>query len=617
MSTSLIFTVRLTEVFILCIIFSVVIARDAPEAKKNLSAMLRRHLKRSNIALMPAIPDDINTYRPLHPSVVAWGIDSLGSLDNPQRLKNLSRDYNALGIKLQACNVWLLTASARVLYRKPEYQNAVCVDIAGGRIVPPWQDYTFRGVKNYWCCTNHPLFQKQLIKRAQVGIASGANMLHLDDHLGTAAAAGQAGGCFCEFCMTGFNDWLESNFSRGELLKKGIFSIRNFNYHEVVREANFSTLAEYKKGFSQKKIPLQNEFITFQQDAVGEFIKYLGKIAARIAKHPIPVGINAVNLSPFTLVNSHYADYFANEVTHYDQEDTIPPMVYLLGTALDKPVFSTGQGHCWIKVQRYNDVTRVRQWIATAYAFGHYFLYAYKQWGFSKETGTQWHRTPLSTYEPLCRFITENADMFDDYEPVVQVGVLYNNSACRNDHWEVREVCRALHYANIPCGLAVAGDKWLRHQLSQKELEQFELVVIPKHSNPMGKQTAVLEQWKKHNEVMAWSNTDEVRSYLRPLVSLKNGDKVWTLPRRIPGQPGAPVVIHLLNRDYNAQKDTMRVKSSIELSLSRTLTDNRPVKIVTLFTPDTKPKILDVRHGRDDIIVTIPILDLWAILKIE
>lgn len=53
-----------------------------PRAEERASARhLGKELKHSHIALMPEWrPDDIGTFRPLEPSVVAWGTDPVHSL---------------------------------------------------------------------------------------------------------------------------------------------------------------------------------------------------------------------------------------------------------------------------------------------------------------------------------------------------------------------------------------------------------------------------------------------------------------------------------------------------------------------------------------------------------
>ncbi len=268
-------------------------------------------LQHSDIALMPegtnGPPD---TMLPLKPTVVAWGNDAVGLLTRPEVLKKRTDAYRQLGIKLLACNVWMLTATDRVLYDQPQYQHATCVDIAGTRVVPPWLDSNYKGVKPYWGCTNHPLFRQQVIARAKAGINAGANMLHLDDHLGTYAAAQFEGACFCDHCVRAFRDWLSEQYSPDELKALGVEEIESLDYRQLVQDAGFQTLAEYRKGTWAKKVPLHDQFLAFQREAAGAFVKELGDIAAELAGRDVPVGVNAFNLSPTQLSDAHIADFF-------------------------------------------------------------------------------------------------------------------------------------------------------------------------------------------------------------------------------------------------------------------------------------------------------------------
>jgi hypothetical protein len=580
------------------------------------AAVLRGELRHSDIALMPEWrPKSVEEFRPLRPTVVAWGNDSVHLRGSLEPLAELARDYRKLGIRLQSCNVWMLTATARVLHDEPKYQNAVCVDVAGERIVPAWLDSNYEGVRPYWGCTNHPLFRKQIARRVRDGIASGANMLHLDDHLGTSAAANHSGGCFCDCCMRGFAPWLKEHFTPKELAAKGVGDLEKFDYRAMVRKAGFTDRQKYKRGTHQKKVRLREEFLAFQRDAAAELVRDLGQLARKTAGRPVPVGVNSYNLSPTQLATSHHADFFANEVQHYDKEDTIPPFVYMLGNALGKPVFSTGSGHCWIEVQKHDDVTRVRRWIATAHVFGHYSMFAYKKWGFSKETGTQWYITPISTYEPLCRFIRENASLFDGYEPVAQVGVLYDNATCRRHRWQVRDICRELHYANVPCGLVLAGDGYLRHPLTKEAMDAFELVVVPTDVDMTDEQANIAKPFQDDGRAVAWSSVDDVMKRVRPLISLAGGDKLWAIPRKIPGRADAATVVHLLNQDYDAKIDAMRPKRNITVALRRKLVGN--ATRATLFSPEKPPQTLQAKATDDGLVVTVAEVDLWAIMRIE
>ena len=348
-------------------------------------------------------------------------------------------------------------------------------------------------------------------------------------------------------------------------------NIDEFDYRQHVRNAGFTTFVDYQQGTWAKKVPLRDQFLAFQREAAGEFVRELGNMAAQWAGHDVPVGVNAFNLSPTQLSDAHIADYFANEVEHYGVEDTVPPLVYKLGDALGKPVFSTGAGHDWIHIGEDQSVTRVRRWIATAYAMGHYSMYAQRKWGFSKETGTRWYPTPIATYQPLTDFITTNSDLFDGYEAVEQIGVLYSNRACRENHWEIRQICRELHYANIPFGLVLAGDDWLKRPLTNKELSRFKLTIVPQPAKLAGHQAELIDRWQERGRAIAWTDLADIQRRITPWVTVQGSDKVWALPRTKANDPQSPLVIHLLNQDYDADADKMRPAEGLTVQVSKAL----------------------------------------------
>ncbi len=576
-------------------------------------------IRSSDISLMPeGMPQDIKEFKTLNPGIVAWGGDPIFYINNMETYKKEIRGFKELGVKMIACNVWMLTATEEYLYHNPEYREAVCRDITGTPIVPPWLDGDYKGVKPYWGCTNNPLFQELLIMRAKLGIKNGATMLHLDDHLCTFSCTEFAGGCFCDYCMEGFRKWLAKEYNAKELKERGIHNIEQFNYAEFIKSSGYATKKAYKEAFLQYKIPLKQEFLRFQKQASLDFIKRLKAEAEKITGSKVLVGVNSYTLFPMHLPDSHLVDYFANEVEHYNKEDLIPPMVYKLATSLNKPLFATGNGEDWVHVKQKNDETRVRRWIATAYAFGHYFMYAYKKWCFSQETGTLWYQTPIKTYKPICDFITENRELFDDYEPVSQIGVLYSNAACLHDHWQVREVCRDLHYANIPFKLIPAHDEYLQVPLlNEDNMKNIELLIIPEPTLLTGKQDSLIKKWIKQGKAVSWSNIKQVKSIIDSYIKIQNSSMVWALPREIPEKPNSPLIIHLLNQDYDSQKDKMRIQKNLKISLSMSFLKNKKSSKATLYAPEKKPITLPVKIINDRYEIIVPELNIWGILKIE
>jgi len=329
--------------------------------------------KHSDVALMPEWePDDLRVQDVLSPTVIAWGNDPVFNTD--EQLQQKSEVYRNMGIRLMATNIWMLTATERYLHEHPEMQDAVCRDIEGRGIIPPWiADASYEGTPAYWGCTNHPLFRRQVLERLRRGMDAGADLLHLDDHLGTVAALEHEGGCFCEYCMEGFRMWLEEH--RPELLnalEDG--DSRVFDYGVYLKEQGVETMDRYRAQVDS--LPLRLEFLQFQREAAVRWVALLKSEAGTLRSHDVPLGINGFNLLPFQLLNAHQADFLANEVSCFDVEESNPPFVYQLADAIGCPIFATATGEDWVQVMERGDVVRVQRWIADAYAFGNYFMYA-------------------------------------------------------------------------------------------------------------------------------------------------------------------------------------------------------------------------------------------------
>lgn len=581
------------------------------------SALTDAGLRHAHIALMPeGEPEDVAVLRPLHPGVVAWGIDAISYQGRPEELRARMQAYRDLGVGLLACNVWMLTATPRVLHDEPQFQDAVCRDIAGDPIVPRWLDGEYQGVKSYWGCTNHPLFREQLIVRARAGIAAGANLLHLDDHLGTAAAAEHSGGCFCAYCMRGFSAWLRENLGPEDRARLGAEGPAQFDYRGLLHARGLTTRASYDAALAAGEVPLRAEFLKFQREAAAAFVRELGRVAAEEAGKPVPVGVNAWNLAPTQLATAHHADYFANEISHFGVEDLNPPRAYLLAEALGKPVFSTATGEDWIEVIKHGGGARVQRWIALAQAFGQHFMYAYRKWAFSAATGTRWYQTPIATYEPLTTFIVENAELFDGFEAAPQVGVLYSNAAEREKRSDVASILRALHDAHFSAGLAVAGDDWLRHELSREELERFELIVVPTGIELDPAQAAVLAAHEKSGRVVRWRGVDDLRARLKPWVDVRGPGRVWSVPRIRREGERRRISIHLLNLGPLGDGDR---ESSDPLTVTVTgkLASGTPLQEARWHVPGREPTHVELLSGPDGYNIQVPGVALWAVLELR
>ncbi len=601
-------------------------ADPAPMAAKGEwrpSQLIESGLRHADIALMPeGTPKDFSLFAPLRPTVVAWGEDGLSALDGGEearaRLAQADAAYRKLGVRLLAANVWMLTATAPYLYAHPVLLDATCVDLWGDRILPPWlADEEYKGVKPWWGCTNHPEFQKQLLARMRAGLTAGATMIHLDDHAGTYACASDAGGCFCAYCRHGFRIWLEQNVPAPELAGAGIADPAAFDYRGFLLKSGSADRREFVAAAARGEVPLWGRFLAFQRDAAIAFIRRLQAEAARIAERPVPFGVNAYNLLPAQLFDAHVIDYFANEVEQFDHEDLVPPVVYRLGEALGRPTFSTGTGSDWIHYRQSRATTRVRGWIAEAYAFGQYFMYAWKKWGFSEKTGTLWTEVDPAVFRPMDEFVDRNPGLFDGFENAAKVGLLYDDATTARNHWGVREASKALLDAGVPYRLAVSGDQLLRKALARVELDRYPALVVPNDVIPSGKAGRLIAAWEQSGgTLVSWPGKPRDLRGLPGRIEVQGPGRVWALPRM--RQDAATMVVHFLNRDYDATTDAMSAKTGIAVALQPSVLGGpATVRSVRYHEPGKPPRDLGFRSEATGMLrFEVPSLDIWGIAAI-
>jgi hypothetical protein len=243
-------------------------------------------------------------------------------------------------------------------------------------------------------------------------------------------------------------------------------------------------------------------------------------------------------------------------------------------------------------------------------------MYSRRQWGFSPETGTLWYQVPISIYEPLCSFITENADLFDGFEPVAQVALLYDNAACEGGDWWVREVNRDLHYGNIPTGLVIQGDKHLQFSTDSVELDKYELLLVPDGTVKAEPVSDLVKAAREQGKLMEWTGVGDLVSRIDPQLTLTGGDMIWTLPRQKITREGRELVIHLLNQDYDPESDSMNRKENFELFISQDLTGGSPAESAWMYSPGADPVELAVDQKENGARISVPEVDLWAIVSI-
>jgi len=465
--------------------------------------------KHSDVVFMYA--SDADAYKAYNASFVAWG-----GAETKGRVKM----HHDLGIRCTG-SMWCLTAGAKTLYENAELREAVARDIEGKPIEVSWQfDHTYKGMKTYFGCTNHPAFREHSRERVRRAMSGGADGLHVDDHLGVAQAATAFGGGLCDYCIAGFREYLKKHATPEQLSEAGVTRLDDFDYRDLIRNYG-KTGEQYMK--VQGKIPLMDLFRQYHLETAAAFVRELHKVGEKAAGHPILLSANACIPGKRHAVVVKCLTHVVCEV-HFNARQGTAKLEGAVGAfemarRLGKPIAATAYGWDWSHIKARNAEELVRFWIALTYAHGQWFMVPHpkRQWCFNRELGTHWYQAPIQAYAPLYQFIRKNARWFDGFEAI-----------------------------DAP--------------------------------------------------------------------SIKVPAKVLCRARR-KGQTG-PIVLHVLNRDYDAKADRMRPAENVRVMLPRPMLDGLHGR-AQLLSYDADPQTAQIKTDLAIASIDIPELGLWTLVVIQ
>jgi hypothetical protein len=348
-------------------------------------------------------PDSLRAYGA---TFVAWG----GMVPKPR-----VREAHALGVRVAGA-MWCLTAGARALHDRPELLEATARDIAGDRIAVPWLfDHTYQGTPSWWGCTNNPVFRTHLRDQVRKAMSSGADGLHVDDHLGVAHPTLYNGACFCDHCTRAFCAWLKAHSTPGFLAAAGVASWDGFDYRAFSRKYATNRKANLE---ARSKIPLYEEFCDFQLLSAAENVRQLGALAAEVAGHPVSLSANTGLPNLNMTVVTPYLTHLCGEVGQGAESGPKGLMnavrAYRMAEALGRPMVATASGQDWDFVKDHRCENLVRLWIALSYACGQRLMTPDHVWCFSSTNGTRWYDGPTAAYAPVYQFVRKHRALFRD-----------------------------------------------------------------------------------------------------------------------------------------------------------------------------------------------------------
>ena len=501
-----------------------------------------------------------------------------------------------------------------------------------------WWVHTYKGHPSYHFCTNAPGYRHYLFYQLRRVMEAGTDWLMIDSAIPTIGALNaRYGGCFCEHCMVGFREYLKANLSASELASHGVDDLDRFNYREYLLSQGL-TDERYRAEILAfpPVIPLAKEYFDYQWQEVNALFREF-KRRAQTYGDDVPMSSN----SPYYWAEFMYAidahDFYTNEMQYKAPEEEILPTepiyTFKLADALDRIVAITGVPRAFEPCRLNDRPGHIRLWIAQAYAHGHVFMAPDKMWTlrYAGEPDRWYHSKP-GDYEDLYHFVRDYPELFDSYESVGSVALIFSNNAVRQylgdrlgsghlggqnrsaPKTELFEACRALSAANVPYHLIVAGDAWVEDHLLDTDLSPYRAVLRFEPSHLNEEQEARLAT--AGDRLVTWTGSEEALAKSGSYIQVSAVENVSVLPRWQPGNPAAPAVCHLLNSNYDPRTDEYRQLGDFSLSIADSML-GRSFSKATLYAPGRNPVTLDFGSHNGASRITVDRLAMWAILKLE
>ena len=603
------------------------------------SSAAQKAIRHSDVVLMGENSKDI--YDIYGITVVSWGgrawEEKAGAIEDFRKRVQTAHDC---GIRYCA-GAAFRTAFAGMIDFDPKWSDSRCLTIEGKPVLVPWLwDQKHKdGHPAYWFCTNAPGYREYLKWQVRTGMTAKVEGLHIDDYGGTSGTE-WLGACFCPHCMKAFTEYLKKNVAPERLTKYGIASLDGFNYGQFLKTKGIVKVDDFRRILGSPE-HLGPDYVRFQYFASADFIGEVRKYAEQLVGHPLLLSVNSGVTDPKSLAVAPQVSYFCGEVDHGTEKnpwgpknnvDLQPVWTFKLADAIGRFQACTASGQDWAFVDANKKPGLVRRWIAQDYAFGHCLMAPHRQWAYTEKKGTHWYQSRPEDFAHVYRFVQRNKGLFDDYEAVAPVGLLYSSAGAAQNVGPTRDACLWLAKNSIPFELVPAGNDWLDAKLTPPTLAKYRALVVAEPTLLDGEQKQALEQFKASGKVVAWDaqkGLDEaaLARLLPKQIVFSAADHLIGVARAIPGNPTAPIIVHLLNRNYDESADAAKKLQNVKVTLHKDLFSGRQPSKATLFTPpatldrkdpgNSTPVSLRIELAEGGIVVTVPELDYWGILKLE
>ncbi len=571
-------------------------------------AQERPVIEASDVVFM-YVPSDPAQYDTYQGTVTGWG-GRAGSreakdVENYRRRVDEARQH---GLKYCGSVDYLVDFGGYIDFNPGHFMDAVCRDLDGNPLRVPWLwDHKHKGHPSYWFCTNNPNHQAYIRDQVERACLAPIDGLHIDDYSGTSACSDYNGGCFCKVCMEGFRGYLKNRFSIEELKEKGIDDIGSFDYQAFLKSKGV-TGEKYRKQHWQS--PLIAEFQDYQNECMKERIRATFEYAEKLRGKPLLRSVNSHAGSPRTLLPAPIIDYFCGEVSHQAASEQVsrdPVFVYRLVEAVGDRQTATASGQDWAWIKAHEKPGLVRAWIAQAYAHGSVFMVPHHQWCYTQELGTHWWDGKPEDFADLYQFVRRNRALLDGYSSLANTAVLCVDSGFN----AMEDAAGELTRGNIPHDLIYVSYPKDREDELISQLSRYDAVITASSEN-----LPKLE----NTRYLVWKGLSEFPAEFKQPVRVEGAGRIAVSLRYNPHRQDAPVVCHVLNQNYDVQKDSVE-PVSIQLILREDLfkkaTGGKAFQSAVLHAPKAESRTIELKREGNTYSLTLENLGLWGVVELK
>ncbi len=316
----------------------------------------------------------------------------------------------ALGVSVSgatSCNTALSIANT------PDAAQKFCIlDLNLHPITAPWmRKWNPPGL---WLCVNNPTVRERSLAQIEQQYDLGLRDLQRDDPQDNEAALGW-GGCFCQYCMAGFRDYLKKNCSADELRALGVSNVDDFDYRKYLLDQHAPVGDQFKKYDGGR---LKELFEAFEKQSTIAFHVWWRGELNKHAGHYVPVSCNnnsQIFTGPFALFDFYVGELFVR--------NNKPEFFF----QLEQTVKKLGKGQT-LTMPEARDVTsspawirQIRQAIAAAYATGLHIEAPWDAYIIAQES-SRFFGEPKD-FSDLFAMVRASAELLDGYEDVAATGM--------------------------------------------------------------------------------------------------------------------------------------------------------------------------------------------------